>query len=159
MDIEDKREENQEPQEDKVKDFIQDTDSVPNSEQFINRDEKSGASYIIMQNGMTVSPEDLNDSQKTELEKIVKSLSVIKNCIQAIVSNDIFTASEYIRIFADNNDTGSLNVIFHFARENAQNLTFGMAMMINGCIAHFSGSETREDAIALLEGRAGGVLS
>lgn len=127
--------------------------------QFVNRDERSNTTYMVVKNGVPVNIDELDDSQKAELKKLMKTLPVIKSCIEAIVANNINIASEFIRMFAETKDMGSLEVIFHFARENAQNLTFGMAMMLNGCIAHLSGSAAREDAIALLEGRSGQIMS
>ena len=136
---------------------------TPGSGQFVNSDKKSGISFVVMQNGMAVNPDDLSESQRAELEKIVRSLSVVKGCMQAIVANDMPVASEFIKTLAETGNIGALNVIFHFAGEYAENLTFGMAMMINGCIAHLSGErareEAREDALALLEGRAGQMPS
>ena len=75
------------------------------------------------------------------------------------MSNDIFVASEFIRMFAEAKDAGSLEVIFYFARENAERLSFGMGMMINGCINEFSGDRAKADAVALLEGRSGQIPS
>lgn len=135
------------------------TDKTSYGEQFINRDENTDTSYVIMQDGVPVDPDKLSDIQKTELQKLIKSFSVIKSCIQAIMSNDIFVASEFIRTFAEAKDAGSLEVIFYFARENAERLSFGMGMMINGCINEFSGDRAKADAVALLEGRSGQMPS
>lgn len=137
------------------KGYTPDSGNIHLTGQFVNRDEKSDTSFMVVKDGVPVNINELDDAQKAELTKLIKSFSIIKGCIQAIISNDILAASEFIRSFAEARDTGSLEVVFHFARENAERLSFGMGMMINGCINELSGNRAKEEAISLLEGKGG----
>lgn len=79
-------------------------------------------------------------------------------CAKAMLNDDIKTASLMIAELFGLGAYNMISTMFQFAEQNQQQLSFGMKMMINGCVDHFLGCNIQQEALALLEGRLDGDL-